>query len=58
MTVMGRRQFCAALGAGLAGFSAVFVAGCSSSDGAAAPIAAGADAALAGVSFEVRRDPG
>ena len=58
MTMMGRRQFCAALGAGLAGLSAVFVAGCSSSDDATAPTAAGADEALTGASFEVRRDPG
>jgi len=58
MTVMGRRQFCAALGAGLAGFSAVFVVGCSSSDGATAPTAPPADAALTGLLFEVRRDPG
>lgn len=58
MTVMGRRQFCAALGAGLAGFSAMFVAGCSSSDGATAPTAPAGDAALTGFSFEVRRDPG
>jgi hypothetical protein len=58
MTVMGRRQFCTALGVGLAGFSAVFVAGCSSSDGATAPIAPTANAALSGAWFEVRRDPG
>ena len=55
MTVMGRRQFCAAVGAGL---SAVFVAGCSSSDGDAALTAPSSNAALAGLVFEVRRDPG
>ena len=55
MTVMGRRQFCAALGAGL---SAVFVAGCSRSDGGTAPTAPPANAALTGLVFEVRRDPG
>lgn len=53
--MMGRRQFCAALGAG---FSAMFVAGCTSSDGATAPTAPAGDAALTGFSFEVRRDPG
>ena len=55
MTGMGRRQFCAALGAGL---SAVFVAGCSGSDSDTAPSAALAYAALTGLVLEVRRDPG
>lgn len=58
MTVMGRRQFCAALGAGLAGFSAVFVAGCSSSDGGTTSTDPTAAAALTGLVLEVRRDPG
>ena len=55
MTVMGRRQFCATLGAGL---SAVFVAGCSGPESDTAATTARTDATIAGVSFEVRRDPG
>ena len=55
MNVMGRRQFCAVLGAG---FSGVLIAGCSSSDSGTAPTAPPANAALTGLVFEVRRDPG
>jgi hypothetical protein len=62
MRPIGRRQFCAVLGAGLAGFSVVLIAGCSSPDGQAVPAdataGASSDAAIAGVSVEVRRDPG
>ena len=55
MNVMGRRQFCAVLGAG---FSGVLIAGCSSSDSGTPPTAPPANAALTGLVFEVRRDPG
>lgn len=59
---MSRRQFCAILGASFSG-AAVVMAGCSTSDGGAAPTASastttGGDGSLAGVSFAVRRDPG
>jgi hypothetical protein len=61
MTEMGRRHFCALLGAGLAGMSAVLVAGCSSGAGTAdtaVPGSTGGGGVLAGRTFAVRRDPG
>lgn len=60
MTPIGRRQFCAALGAGIVGMVGV-LASCSSTDGdtASSPnVTDGTGGALVGLSFAVRRDPG
>lgn len=61
MTPIGRRQFCAEVGAGLVGLSAALMAGCAStaSDTGASPSnSTAAGGMLAGLAFEVRRDPG
>lgn len=58
MNQMGRRQFCAALGAGIVGLSGVLTAGCSSTNGNTASTSADASDTLADLSFAVRRDPG
>ena len=58
MTLMGRRQFCALLGAGVAGLSVVLAGGCSDEEGRPAAGPADGGGTLAGLSFEVRRDPG
>lgn len=57
---MGRRHFLAACGTAVLGLSAVIVTGCGGTTEQAAPNATGngATAPLAGVSMEVRSDPG
>lgn len=59
---MGRRHFLAAIGTTVLGLSSAAVAGCSTTDGdTAAPTTTSADGSstiLAGVSIEVRSDPG
>jgi len=60
MTPFGRRHFCAALGAGMLGLVGA-MAGCSSTDDttASAPAEeANVGGVLAGLSLQVRRDPG
>jgi len=60
MSTIGRRHFCATLGAGMVALAGV-LAGCSSTNGGTAsapPASAGTGGALAGLSFAVRRDPG
>lgn len=62
MDPMGRRHFLAAIGTTMLGLSGAAVAGCgTTSDDDAAPSTTSADGAgtlLAGVSMEVRSDPG
>lgn len=60
MTHFGRRQFLGTLGAGLVGMTGVLAA-CSRGGGNTAsslPATGSADGVLAGLSLEVRRDPG
>ena len=60
MTQLGRRQFLATLGVGIVGMTGVLAA-CSSADGNTAsslPATDSTDGVLAGLSLEVRRDPG
>ena len=60
MTPIGRRQFLATLGASMAGLAGVLVS-CSTTDGdtaSSSDVTDGTGGALAGLSFEVRRDPG
>ncbi len=60
MILIGRRHFCTAFGASVVGLAVVLV-GCSSNDGntsSAPPTTADAGGVLAGLSLQVRRDPG
>lgn len=60
MTPIGRRHFCAAVGAGIVGFAGV-LAGCSNGAGdtkSTPPASARSGGALADLTFAVRRDPG
>ena len=61
MTQLGRRQFLATLGAGIVGMTGALAA-CSSADGNTAssppPATGSTDGVLAGLTLEVRRDPG
>ena len=60
MTQLGRRQFLATLGAGIVGMTGALAA-CSSADGKSAstpPTVGNTDGVLAGLTLEVRRDPG
>lgn len=58
MALIGRRDFCLALGAGIVGLAAL--AGCSNTDdnSAAGPEATAGGGVLTGLSFAVHRDPG
>jgi len=58
MTLIGRRLFCTALGAGIAGLSGVLSAGCSSTGGNATSVPSEPGSAFGGLSLQVRRDPG
>ena len=60
MGQFGRRQFLATLGAGIVGMTGALAA-CSSADGKTAstpPTVSNTDGVLAGLTLEVRRDPG
>jgi len=63
MKQFGRRYFCATVGAGILGLAGALTA-CSSTDGntvsapSAPSVPVGAGGVLAGVTLDVRRDPG
>mgnify|MGYP003484611658 FL=1 len=58
MIQIGRRRFCALLGAGFGGLTGLLGAGCSDAGGDTAPAPTGSDPELTGLSLKVRVDPG